>query len=133
MNPIKLILASLFVLLAGCGESADLQKSAKDSNHATEKSEPAGRLLRTASVGFVAGLAPYQRPAGAPVTKEFAQNARWHAQFMSGISEPIPPSTSGVMDSQGAWYTPFNHPGMPGYYDLRNWHHNARNSDNAGQ
>ena len=27
-----------------------------------------------------------------------------------------------LLDRQGAWYTPFNLPGMPGYYDLRQWH-----------
>lgn len=130
MNPIKLIFVSLFVLLSGCGESADVKKPSKDSKHAVEYSKFASRLSPSASVGFVAGLAPNQRPTGAPVVREFAPSADWRAQSLAGVSEPIPASIGNFIDSQGAWYTPFNQPGMPGYYDLRNWHHG---SNNAGQ
>ena len=132
MNPIKLILASLFALLSGCGESADLKNPAKDSKHAAEYSESASSLLPATSVEFVAGLAPNQRPAGAPVIQEFAPSADWRSQSLAGVSEPIPASLD-FIDSQGAWYTPFNQPGMPGYYDLRNLHHRARNSNSASQ
>ena len=132
MNPIKLILASLFALLSGCGESADLKTPAKDSKHAAEYSESVSSLLPATSAEFVAGLAPNQRPAGAPVIQEFAPSADWRTQSLAGVSEPIPASLD-FIDSQGAWYTPFNQPGMPGYYDLRNLHHRARNSNNASQ
>jgi hypothetical protein len=126
IHPIKLILASLFALLAGCGgESADLKNPAKYS-------ESVSRLLPATSVEFVAGLAPNQRPADAPVIQEFAPNADWRTQSLAGISEPVPASLD-FIDSQGAWYTPFNQPGMPGYYDLRNLHQVARNSNNASQ
>jgi hypothetical protein len=132
MNPIKLILVSLFALLSGCGESADPKNPAKDSKHAAEYSESASSLLPATSIEFVAGLAPNQRPTGAPVIQEFAPSADWRTQSLAGVSEPIPASLD-FIDSQGAWYTPFNQPGMPGYYDLRNLHHRARNSNNASQ
>jgi hypothetical protein len=58
MNPIKLILASLFTLLSGCGESADLKNSAKDSKQAAEYSQSVSSLLPATSAEFVAGLTP---------------------------------------------------------------------------
>lgn len=70
---------------------------------------------------FVAGLVPSQRPASVPAIREFIPSADWRKQSLSGVSKPIPASL-GFLDQQGAWYTPFNHPGMTGYYDLRNWH-----------
>lgn len=70
---------------------------------------------------FVAGLVPSQRPASAPAIRKFILSADWRKQSLSGVSKPIPASL-GFLDHQGAWYTPFNHPGMTGYYDLRNWH-----------
>lgn len=73
---------------------------------------------------FVAGLIPSQRPEGAPVIRKFSADAAWRAQALTGISAPVPASLS-FLDHQGAWYTPFNHPGMPGYYDLRRWHQGA--------
>ena len=37
--------------------------------------------------------------------------------------QPAPPgSIVKFLADQGAWYTPFTHPGMPGYYDLRGMH-----------
>jgi hypothetical protein len=132
MNPIKLIFASLFALLAGCGESADLKNPAKDSKHTAEYTKSVSSLLPTTSAEFVAGLAPNQRPEGTPVIQEFTPSADWRTQSLTGVSEPIPASLD-FIDSQGAWYTPFNQPGMPGYYDLRNLHHKDRNSNNASQ
>jgi len=73
------------------------------------------------SAPLVAGLAPYQRPAGAPAIVEFSPGAEWRKRALAGVSEPIPKSL-GFLDQQGAWYTPFNQPGMPGYYDLRQLH-----------
>jgi hypothetical protein len=40
---------------------------------------------------------------------------------LTGIAAPVPPSMA-FLDHQGAWHTPFTLPGMPGYYDLRQWH-----------
>ena len=70
--------------------------------------------------GFVAGLAPHQRPEGAPVIKDFTPDPAWRARALTGVSAPVPASLQ-FLDHQGAWYTPFNHPGWPGYYDLRQW------------
>jgi len=70
----------------------------------------------------VAGLAPYERPAGAPVIKAFERSETWRAQALRGVSQPPPESVLRFLDSQGAWYTPFTHAGMPGYYDLRGLH-----------
>lgn len=69
----------------------------------------------------VAGLEPHQRPAGAPALVEFRQTPQWRAHALQGVAEPVPPSLK-FLDSQGAWYTPFNHPGMDGRYDLRALH-----------
>jgi hypothetical protein len=76
---------------------------------------------------FVAGTAPWQRPADAPVIKEFKSGDVWRKQALAGVSEPVPPSLR-FLDNQGAWYTPFNRPGMPGYYDLRGLHGAARSA-----
>jgi hypothetical protein len=73
---------------------------------------------------FVAGLAPHQRPRGAPTVREIAPDPDWRARALTGIAAPVPPSL-GFLNNQGTWYTPFNHPGMPGYYDLRQWHGGA--------
>lgn len=72
-------------------------------------------------IRFVAGTAPYQRPANAPVIKTFEQKPEWRMPALHGISEPVPTSLK-FLDNQGAWYTPFTQAGMPGYYDLRQWH-----------
>ena len=81
---------------------------------------------------FVAGLAPHQRPSGAPVVMEFVPGNDSRARSLTGVSEPIPASL-GFLGHHGAWYTPFSQPGMPGPYDLRNWHHGVREPDNAGR
>ncbi|MDP1634415.1 MAG: hypothetical protein Q8L69_07010 [Gallionellaceae bacterium] len=69
----------------------------------------------------VAGLAPQMRPEGAPVIAAFEKTPDWRARALSGVSQPYP-SGLGFLDSQGAWHTPFTHPGMPAPYDLRGWH-----------
>ena len=81
---------------------------------------------RTGAV-FVAGLTPYQRPEGAPAIRKLAADEAWRSRALTGIGAPVPASL-GFLDHQGAWYTPFNHPGMPGYYDLRQWHRDAGGS-----
>jgi len=81
-----------------------------------------GTLAATAAEYPVAGVAPYQRPAGAPVIQEVNHGADWYAHALTGISKPYPPSLK-FLEDQGNWYTPFNRPGMPGYYDIRGWHH----------
>lgn len=72
--------------------------------------------------GFpIAGTQPSQRPAGAPVIREVQKPVGWYTRALTGISQPYPPSLR-FLEDQGNWYTPFNHPGMPGRYDIRGWH-----------
>lgn len=71
----------------------------------------------------VAGTAPDRRPEGAPRIESFERDAGWWAQFHRGVSHPLPPNLGA--ESQGAWYTPFNRPGVPPPYDLRGWHADA--------
>jgi len=70
---------------------------------------------------FIAGLNPGQRPANAPVITEVFKNQAWYARALTGVSQPYPYSLH-FLDDQGNWYTPFNRPGMTGYYDIRGWH-----------
>lgn len=69
----------------------------------------------------IAGVNPDQRPAGAPVIKDFEKNGAWYTNALQGIEQPYPASLH-FLENQGAWYTPFTHPGMTGAYDIRNWH-----------
>lgn len=72
----------------------------------------------------VAGLAPFERPAGAPVVRNVARTPEWRAKVTHGIAQPLP-SGLAFLNDQGAWYNPFVQPGMPGYYDIRGWHKKA--------
>lgn len=69
----------------------------------------------------VAGLNPDRRPENAPVIRENTRSPASEERFFRGISGPRPASLSWFAD-QGAWYTPFDRPGMTAPYDLRNWH-----------
>ena len=69
----------------------------------------------------IAGTAPSQRPAGAPVITEAAKPEGWYSQALHGVERPYPHSLR-FLEDQGAWHTPFNRPGMPGRYDLRGWY-----------
>ena len=79
---------------------------------------PGGALL--AQSGFVAGTTPDRRPVGAARCERGGRDAAWWARCGRGISQPLPPNLGG--QDQGAWYTPFNRPGMLPPYDLRGWH-----------
>ena len=68
----------------------------------------------------VAGLQPDRRPPGAPVIASFEPSDGWQAQALKGIA---PPQVGlDFLKDQGAWYTPFMLPGMPGRYDIRGLH-----------
>lgn len=81
-----------------------------------------GLLLITAGgsawAAPVAGLAPHERPAGAPVIRQTALAVERTARLTDGVSRPLPKGLEFLKD-QGAWYTPFGHPGMVSPYDLR--------------
>lgn len=81
-------------------------------------------LVIGAEAAPVAGLAPDARPLGAPVLKTFSATPEARAQATRGLSQPLPPGLAFLKD-QGAWYTPFTRPGMPGYYDIRGLHTSA--------
>ncbi len=72
----------------------------------------------------VAAASRQQRPAVAPSLKQFAHTDAWRAQALRGVSQPYPASLK-FLDNQGAWYTPFDRPGMPGPYDPRGLHNAA--------
>jgi hypothetical protein len=67
----------------------------------------------------VGGMTPDRRPEGFPkiTTYEFDSKRALH-----GISKPYPTSIEQWLDDQGAWFTPFNRPGMTGHYDIRDWY-----------
>jgi hypothetical protein len=69
----------------------------------------------------IAGLTPYERPAGAPVIEQVVKDDAWYQIALTGISKPYPASLR-FLEDQGNWYTPFIHPGMTGRYDIRGWH-----------
>jgi hypothetical protein len=69
----------------------------------------------------VAGITPDRRPENAPVISEVEHDGAWFRNALTGIDRPYPFSLK-FLDDQGAWYTPFNRPGMTGPYDIRGWH-----------
>ena len=71
----------------------------------------------------IAGTTPDQRLPGAPVLSEFVKDKAWYDRALHGVERPYPPSLR-FLEDQGAWHTPFNHPGMPAPYDLRGWYRN---------
>jgi hypothetical protein len=84
-----------------------------------------GIALATACVGlsaqssaFVAGLQPDRRPPHPRITEappvDFARMTR-------GIDGARPEQFAWLSD-QGAWFTPFGHPGATDPYDLRGLH-----------
>jgi len=70
---------------------------------------------------FIAGTAPQQRPAGAPVIKEMKKDKAWYDKAVTGVSRPFPWSMK-FLESQGNWFNPFVRAGMVGRYDIRGWH-----------
>lgn len=132
INPIKLISVCLLTLISACGESANHTKSLREVSRAVTPQVFVGETKQDQPVRFVAGLQPNQRPADAPVIQEFTPSADWRKQALAGISDPIPDSLN-FLDNQGAWYTPFNRLGMPGYYDLRNLHRTRNTNPTSNQ
>lgn len=70
---------------------------------------------------YIAGVQPDQRPQGAPTITAYDKSGDWLARAARGVEQPHPPSLKFLQD-QGAWYTPFTRPGMPGRYDIRHMH-----------
>lgn len=70
---------------------------------------------------YIAGTKPSERPQNAPIITEFVKPEGWSERALKGVESPYPASLS-FLEDQGAWFTPFNHPGMTGPYDIRQWH-----------
>jgi hypothetical protein len=70
---------------------------------------------------FIAGTAPHQRPANAPVIEAMKKDKAWYDNAVTGVSRPFPWSMK-FLENQENWFTPFSHPGMTGRYDIRGWH-----------
>lgn len=69
----------------------------------------------------IAGLSPSVRPPSAPVLTEYPKNKAWYDQALLGVEQPYPASLR-FLEDQGAWFSPFIHPGMNGPYDIRDLH-----------
>jgi hypothetical protein len=69
----------------------------------------------------IAGIAPDQRPEGAPIVQQAEHDGAWYTTALTGLSQPYPRSFR-FLEDQGEWYTPFNRPGMEAPYDIRGWH-----------
>jgi len=81
-----------------------------------------GVLFSAAASAYpIAGITPAQRPENAPIIKEFEKSVQWYENALKGVEQPYPASFR-FLEDQGGWYTPFNHKGMTGPYDIRNWH-----------
>lgn len=72
-------------------------------------------------IPFIAGVEPYQRPAGAPTITTVHHDRDWYMRALHGIAPPYPADFR-FLEDQGNWYTPFDHPGATGRYDIRNWY-----------
>ena len=86
---------------------------------------PAALAQATPTAPWVAGLAPDQRPEAAPVLAPLAVDAALQQQRLAGITTPWPGQVARIAE-QGRWYSPMFRPGMPGRYDLRGLHGQAR-------
>jgi len=81
-----------------------------------------GLATTLASAGSpIAGLTPSERPVDAPVITSFDKSGQWYQLALTGVEPPYPASLR-FLEDQGAWYTPFIHPGMTTPYDIRGWH-----------
>jgi hypothetical protein len=78
---------------------------------------------------FIAGLAPYQRPADAPVITVFEQTPEWQARALTGITPP--PTGLDFLKYQGAWYTPVIYPNLKDRYDIRGLHADVARKDGS--
>lgn len=74
----------------------------------------------------VAGLKPFERPAGAPKVAEKPRSAEQLAQDLRGVSAPIPGNLQNVAATTGNWYSPLRLRGMPPPYDPRGLHGTAQ-------
>lgn len=70
----------------------------------------------------IGGVVPDKRPKNAPIIQQYEKPEGWYDNALHGVIQPYPASLR-FLEEQGNWYTPFNHKGMTGAYDIRNWYH----------
>lgn len=80
------------------------------------------RRWHSAAYPVIAGEYPNRRPTHAPNLLNVEKNPLWLNKALRGIQPPVPLSVVSMLNSQGAWFTPFNRAGMTGPYDIRGWH-----------
>lgn len=88
-------------------------------------SAPAAWAQAPSAAPWVAGLVPDQRPGAAPVQAPLIADLALQQQRLAGITTPWPGQVARIAE-QGRWYSPMFRPGMPGRYDLRGLHGQAR-------
>lgn len=77
--------------------------------------------VASAAPGYIAGLVPDQRPAGAPVKADSPRTPEQMARYLRGV-EGAPPGNVSQIVGTGDWWVPMRQPGMTAPYDLRGWH-----------
>lgn len=132
MSPIRFLFASLLALVSACSESANQSKPIQQSRDGATPYQTMKIVAQSTPSRFIAGLAPNHRPEHTPVIREYAVSEQQRKQALTGISQPTS-SGFAFIDDQQAWFTPFNRPGMIGYYDLRTWHANSPELKRASQ
>jgi hypothetical protein len=75
----------------------------------------------TSAQSVIGGASPDRRPDGVPTIGSFELGKAERARALRGITKPYPASLE-FLANQGAWYTPFSHPGATGPYDIRGLH-----------
>jgi len=113
-------------------ETSQAAPASSETSQAAPASEPASSEPASSETSqaapasvpeplFIAGTTPWERPPAAPFLVPKPKDSSWYARALTGIAPPYPASLS-FLEDQGAWYTPFNHPGMTAPYDIRHWH-----------
>jgi len=89
-----------------------------------------GVVAEVAEPDYVAGLHPYQRPAGAPQVTEAYRTPEQLERALYGVERPIPGNVEAIA-ATGNWWVSLRQPGMTHPYDLRNWHDAGTTSGNT--
>lgn len=79
----------------------------------------------------IAGLQPYQRPAGAPVVADAPATPEQMSRWLRGVSAPHPGNVDAIA-ATGHWWVPLRGPGMTPPYDPRGWHEGSAAAAPAG-
>lgn len=108
-------------LLLGAAAAAHGQTAGSPAATSPGATETQGATPAATAAPVIAGLQPDRRPEAAPRITTAHTDARGKERRLTGVLKPWPGNVE-QMAEQGGWYSPFFHPGMPGRYDLRQWH-----------